>query len=130
MWLCRRLLSVPWTARRPNQSIIKAINPENSVEGQMLKLKHQYCGHLMQRAESLEKTPVLGNTYGKMRRVQRIRWLDSILHSMDVNVSKLQKIVEDRRAWLAAVHGVGHPQEVGCDLGVTTIKYMNNTWKA
>ena len=107
-WLqCRRLLRVPWTARRSNKSILKEINPEYSLEGLMLKLKLQYFGHLLQRADSLEKTLMLGKIEGKRRREwQRIRRLDSIIDSMDMNLSKLREIVEDRRDWHATVHGV------------------------
>ena len=104
---CRRLLRVPWTAKRSNQSIQKEINPEYSLEGLMLKLRLQYFGHLMQRAYSLEKTLMLGKTQGKRRRAwQKMRWLDSITDSMNMNMNKLQDIVEDRRAWDAIVHGV------------------------
>ena len=105
------LLRVPWTARRSNQSILKEINAEYSLEGLMLKLKLQYLGYLMQRASSLEKTLMVGKTEGKRRMGwQRMRWLDSINDSGDVNLSKLQEIVEDRGAWCAAVHEVtvGH----------------------
>ena len=103
----QRLLKVPWTAKRSNQSILKEISPDYSLEGQMLKLKVQYFGHLMQRAYSLEKTLMLGKTEGKRRRGwQKMRWLDSITDSMNTNMNKLQEIVEDRRAWNATVHGV------------------------
>ena len=95
-------MRVPWTARRSNQSILKEINPEYSFEGLMLKLKRQYFGHLMQTADSLEKTLMLGKIEGKRRSQQRIRWLDSITHSMDINLSKLQETVKGREAWRVA----------------------------
>ena len=100
------LLRVPWTARRSNQSILKEINPDYSLEGALLKLKLQYFGYLMRRADSLKKTLMLGKTEGRRRRGrQRIRWLDSMTNSMDMNQRKLWEIVEDRGAWRAAVHG-------------------------
>ena len=108
LWCWRRLLRVPWTARKSNQSILREINPDYSLEGLMLKLKHQYFGHLMRRADSLEKILLLGKIEGKRSGQQSMRWLNSITDSMDMSLGKLQEMVKDRESW--HVHGVAKCQ--------------------
>ena len=132
LWWWRRLLRGPWTARRPNQSILKEISPGCSLEGLMLKLKLQSFGHLMQRPDSLDKTLMLGKVKGRRRRGrQRMRWLDGIPDSKDMSLSKLWELVMDREAWRAAVHGMAKSQTQlshWTELNWTCIPRINLSW--
>ena len=130
LWCWRRLLRVPWTARRSNQSILKEINLEYSLEGLMQSWNSNTCGHLMRRANPLEKIPMLGKTEGRRRRWQRIRWMDGITESKDMSLSKLQEVVKDREVWHATVHGVAKSWTQLSDWTTTNIQFVSSDYQS